>query len=262
MSEMTGELDGGQVGFFEENGYLTVPRITTVEELEGLRQIYDEIFTRRIGHDEDLYFDLAGSRDEEGKEVLPQMLAPEHKYPQLRGSVYWSNAMRIAEQLLGRSREELVITSDMILKPARYGRETPWHQDEAYWDPQYDFEGISIWMPLEDASVESGCMQFVAGSHRVRDVAWHRHIDDDPLVHGLMTDDVQPDNAVAYPLPAGGASIHHCRILHYAGPNLTDTPRRAYIFRALYQTRKRDVPAQRPWLDEEYEALARRAEER
>ncbi|MCZ7645564.1 MAG: phytanoyl-CoA dioxygenase family protein [Planctomycetota bacterium] len=35
--------------------------------------------------------------------------------------------------------------------------------------------------------------------------------------------------AVACPLPPGGASLHHSYLLHYAGPNRSETPRRAYI---------------------------------
>ena len=100
-------------------------------------------------------------------------------------------------------------------------------------------------------------MQFIPGSHR-SEVRWHRHIDDDPLVHGLITDDVDPSLAVACPLSAGGATFHHCRTLHYAGPNLTDRPRRAYILVMSIPPAKRSTPAYRPWQDEEREALAKK----
>jgi ectoine hydroxylase-related dioxygenase (phytanoyl-CoA dioxygenase family) len=136
----------------------------------------------------------------------------------------------------------------MILKPPHYGRETPWHQDEAYWDPAQDHEALSVWMPLEAASVESGCMQFVPGTHRY-EVKTHKHIDDDPNVHGLqLAHDGRPEGAVACPLPAGGATFHHCRILHYAGPNSTDNPRRAWITVVNAPSKDREAPAERPWL--------------
>ena len=101
----------------------------------------------------------------------------------------------------------------MIYKPAKYGAETPWHQDEAYWDPEVFSNGLSVWMPLDSVMKESGCMQFIPGSHK-GDVKWHRHIDDNPLVHGLMTDDVDPSEAIACPLPAGGATFHHLSLIH------------------------------------------------
>ena len=99
-------------------------------------------------------------------------------------------------------------------------------------------------------------MQFIPGSHKT-EVRWHRHIDNDPTVHGLVTDDVDPSQAVACPIPVGGATIHTCRTLHYAGPNTTDQPRRAYILVLGAPSLKRDTPAHRPWQDEEREALAK-----
>ena len=143
----------------------------------------------------------------------------------------------------------------MILKPARYGVETPWHQDEAYWNPEVIPHSLSVWLPLDPSAVDSGCMQFIPSSHKT-DVRWHRHINNDPLVHGLVTDDVAPSQAVACPIPAGGATFHHCRTLHYSGPNLTDAPRRAYILVFGAPPKKRDKPAFRPWQTGEREALA------
>ena len=86
---------------------------------------------------------------------------------------------------------------------------------------------------------------------------WHRHIDDDPLVHGLVTDDVDTSEAVACPIPAGGATFHHCRTLHYSAPNTTAEVRRAYILVLGGPPRKSDKPAHRPWQTEEQEALAK-----
>ena len=108
------------------------------------------------------------------------------------------------------------------------GAETPWHQDEAYWDPAYAYEALSIWMPLQEATLENGCMQFIPGSHRL-EVLPHQSIGNDPRVHGLVTDKVNPAQAVACPISAGCCTVHHCRTLHYAGPNRSPEPRRAYI---------------------------------
>ena len=184
------------------------------------------------------------------------MLGPEHKFPELRETIYFRNARRLAATLLGA--EEAVVSGGghMILKPAGYGRETPWHQDEAYWDPKVVPQSLSDRLPLDPATVESGCMQFIPGSHK-GEVRWHRHIDNDPTVHGLVTDEVDASQAVACPIPAGGATFHTCRTMHYAGPNRGDRPRRAYILVLGTPAQKRDQPAHRPWQDEEREALAK-----
>ena len=49
-----------QVTFFQENGYLSIPRITTDDEIEWLKGIYDQLFNDRIGEAQGRYFDLAG----------------------------------------------------------------------------------------------------------------------------------------------------------------------------------------------------------
>jgi hypothetical protein len=45
--------------------------------------------------------------------------------------------------------------------------------------------------------------------------------------------------------------------MHYAGPNTTDRPRRAYILVLSAPPTNRHAPADRPWQSDEKEALAR-----
>ena len=43
---------------------------------------------------------------------------------------------------------------------------TPWHQDAAVIPPDADTEMLTVWVPINDASVEMGCLQFMEGAHR------------------------------------------------------------------------------------------------
>ena len=125
-----------------------------------------------------------------------------------------------------------------IMKPPEMGAEAPWHQDEAYWKPELEYDSIGIWVPLQEATLENGCMQFIPESHKAG-VLPHHPIGHDPRIHGLEVDSCDPSTAVACPLPAGGATIHHCRTLHYTGPNRSAAVRRAYVhtFAAPYKER-------------------------
>jgi len=237
------------VAFFRANGYLGIERITTDEELAWLGDLYDEVFAERRGGFRGGYFDLSRPYDAAGEDLLPQVLFPERRNPELTRTTYVRNARRIAAALLGVEEARLQHWGHMILKPPRRGHETPWHQDEAYWEPDVSYTAVGAWMPLDEASVESGCLHFVPGSH-LREVLPHRHIGDDPAVHGLVTDDAEPSEGVAVPLPAGGASFHHPRTLHYAGPNLTHHPRRAFANEFQLPPVMRDVPIDKPWVDE------------
>lgn len=236
MTQGTIELTQDQVDSFQREGYLVLPAITTSDELARLREIYDRLFAERAGRAEGNQFDLAGADEEDKQATLPQILGPSRYAPELNDFLFKRNAKAIAAQLLGG---EGTAGEHAILKPPRYGAATPWHQDEAYWSPDLDYSSLSIWMPLQDATVESGCMQFVPRSHR-QGVLPHHPINNDPRVHGLEVDSLDTSSVVPCPIPAGGVTIHHCRTLHYAGPNLTDEPRRAYIQVFGLPTKKRE----------------------
>ncbi len=240
----TVSLTSDQIAFFHREGYLALPRLMQEREVARIRDIYDRLFENRVGRDVGDQFDLAGT-DEEGEEaLLPQILGPSKYAPELLDGEYRANARRIARQILGAEAD--LGGDHMIFKPPRVGVATPWHQDQAYWDESLDYRSLSIWIPLQEATIENGCMWFVPLSHE-SDVLAHHSIGHDPRVHGLEVDGADVSLAVACPLPAGGATLHHCRTLHYTGPNLSDVPRRAYILGAGAPATPRRVPYDFYW---------------
>jgi ectoine hydroxylase-related dioxygenase (phytanoyl-CoA dioxygenase family) len=239
-----------QVEQFRRDGFTSVPRITTDEEVEWMRGVFDDLFAERRGGFPGGYFDLARPYDSEGDDHLPQVLMPELEAPGLHHTAFHRNAKAIAARLLSTPEADLHAWSHMIFKPAGHGHETPWHQDEAYWEPHSDYHAVGAWTPLDDADLENGCMCFIPGSH-LTDVRAHRHIGDDPAVHGLVTDDVDPSTMVAVPLSAGGATFHHPRMLHHTPANRSDRPRRAYATEFQTTPVRREVVAERPWVDDQ-----------
>jgi ectoine hydroxylase-related dioxygenase (phytanoyl-CoA dioxygenase family) len=233
-----------QIEFFHANGFIAVESISTPQEIAMMREAYDRIFAARAGR-EGNQFDLAGT-DEEGREAaLPQILNPVKYAPELRDTLCRANARAIARQLLAEGTIDM--GDHAILKPARHGAPTPWHQDEAYWGPNLDYCSISVWMPLQDTNEQMGCMQFIPGSHKL-DVLTHHCINDDPRIHGLEVDPVVDlSNPMVCPLPAGGATLHLSRTLHYTAPNRSDAPRRAYIMGFGLPPRPRATPRDFYW---------------
>jgi ectoine hydroxylase-related dioxygenase (phytanoyl-CoA dioxygenase family) len=247
-----------QVDFFREHGYLRIERITTDAELAWLSEIYDRLFREERGIFPGGYFDLARPYDADGPALLPQLLFPEQKHPELRETAFFRNGRRIAAVLLGATEDELSSWGHMILKRAERGPETPWHQDEAYWEPSKTYRACGLWLALDDATRANGCLHFIPGSHR-RPVQPHRHLHDDPSVHALEVEPgVDTSGGVAVPIPAGGATLHHCRTLHYAGPNRTPRDRRAYTMEFQLPPVPASEFAPRPWLVSGKEAWAKR----
>lgn len=216
-------LTESQVAAFERDGFLRIDALTDAAEVADLLGSYDGMFQRDGGF-------AAGDRLElnadVGRAPLPQIVNPERYAPRLIQGQAYRNAAAIARQLL---RSGCVPTGNhAILKPARIGGATPWHQDEAYWDPRYAHRAVSIWLALQTTTTENGCMKFIPGSHR-GPVRAHERLSADS--HGLCLSETLPDaSQIACELPAAGATVHDGRTLHGAGPNLSDRPRRALVF--------------------------------
>ena len=62
---MKNKLTQQQIDFFELNGYLTLEAVTTSEELEWLRRVYDRLLKTKVGWKQGDQFDLAGTDDED-----------------------------------------------------------------------------------------------------------------------------------------------------------------------------------------------------
>ena len=259
MPEPTIQLTQAQVDFYHREGYLALEQITTAEEVAWLRGVYDRLFADRAGRAEGNQFDLGGA-DEDGKEAkLPQILNPVRYAPELKDGLFRANALAVARALLGPEAQPQ--GEHAIMKPARVGAETPWHQDEAYWGADKEYNSISLWIPLQPATLANGCMQFIPGSHR-DEVRPHHSINHDVRVHGLEMDELPPkERAVACPIPAGGCTIHHNRTMHYAGPNTSDEPRRAYILAFGTPAKPRTTPRDFYWNRMKQTAREQRAQQ-
>jgi phytanoyl-CoA hydroxylase len=130
--------------------------------------------------------------------------------------------LAVVGQLLGATP---VLFQDMaLLKPPR-GREKPWHQDHAYFNFPLGTPVVGVWIALDEATPENGCMRMMPGSHR-----------DGPVIHFQRRDwqicdtEIGGQPVVAVPLRPGGCLLFDglCR---YGTPyNPTDQRRRAVQF--------------------------------
>lgn len=246
-------LTEDQIRFFHENGYIQLPVLSTTEEVAKLRDVFDRLFAEKAGRKEGFQYDLMG-HDEDGKtQSLPQIINPVNYAPELKDTHFRANALAIAQQLYGA--ECVASFEHAILKPAEHGAPTPWHQDEAHRvDPNFEYRQLSIWMPLQEATEENGCMKFIPGSH-LGSVLAHASPGNDTKVHALeCVGDFDQESAVIVPLPPGGATVHAGRTIHGAGPNRSNIPRRAYILGFEIPPKLSGETRDFPWLKEKQTA--------
>ena len=233
---------------FAADGFTVLEAAIDDDELAWLRGVYERLFRQRWeSGDPDFHDFVAGAEDDDGEgSGFYQVLYPERDVPELFETRYFLRVRDAVSTLLRTPADELTVFGHLMVKAPGRGPETPWHQDEAFMDPEWESDGLGVWLPLEGASVESGCLHFVPGSHR-GPVLEHRRIGADGTSRALATT-AEITGSVACPLRAGDASIHSMRTLHYAGPNLTDEPRRAFVLVWRTPPRRAESPQPRPWL--------------
>jgi hypothetical protein len=253
-------LNQAQIDRFWQDGFLNIGPISSVDEIDWLGKITERLFKEKTGRESGQLCDLMGADEDEAQPLrLPQLANPSELIPALRDSLFRKNALAVAQQLLG---EEAQFWFELaICKPAHHGAATPWHQDAASRQEHgIDYDQVAFWMPLQEATAENGCMQYIPGSHR-GPVLDHRSPNNDPRFSGHeCVGPFDSARAIACKLNAGEAVIHHNRTLHHAGPNLTSTARLAYIL--AFRGPNRPDPAFNgyPWNAEKRTAAQRRAE--
>ena len=88
-------------------------------------------------------------------------------------------------------------------------------------------------------------MHYLPESH-LGDVLNHVKVPGPEPLH--LDPPVDTSAAVPCPIPAGGATIHHCRTVHFGGTNVSAVPRRAMTTIFHGPGSPRDVPMRKPWL--------------
>lgn len=103
---------------------------------------------------------------------------------------------------------------------------SPWHQDWSYW---YGAHKYSIWVALDDATVDNGCLKLFPGSHKSSVVHDGEVNDGDGFGHRLRPDAVDESLAITAELEAGGAVFFHDLTLHASHPNRSGAERWVWI---------------------------------
>jgi ectoine hydroxylase-related dioxygenase (phytanoyl-CoA dioxygenase family) len=124
--------------------------------------------------------------------------------------------------------------SSFFAKPAHDGKRTPWHQDGEYW-PIRPLATCTVWVAVDDATRENGCLRVIRGSHRDRALKAHHTVaaDDVTLHQELDADAYDEADAVDLVLRAGQVSLHDVFLLHGSEANRSGRPRRGMTMRFM-----------------------------
>jgi len=123
----------------------------------------------------------------------------------------------------------LMMQNMALVKPPFYGSEKPWHQDDAYFKIAPLEAVCGVWIALDEAAADNGCMFVLRGGHHVGALR-HFHGADCEIVHDRLSGELDRSNAIPVPLPSGGAIFFSGILPHQTPPNTSALRRRALQF--------------------------------
>lgn len=215
---------------FHEHGFVHLPGLLTDDEVAAIEVDYDRFLRREIDVPGKDYCDMAGDygRDPSDYSIVNVML-PRRYHPAWVGNVVERRSASVARQLCGDGME---LDYDQLLakQPFKEDAVFAWHQDMAYWPTTPDTRTATIWLAIDDSTLENGCMRFVPESIHEPSLRPHTPLfGDRGESHALGTVLLPTDEVVPVPIRRGDCTVHNERVLHGSGGNFTAGFRRAYI---------------------------------
>jgi phytanoyl-CoA hydroxylase len=222
-------LTEDQVKAYQRDGYLLIENFLTENELDFWRAAVTEAIAERggrkmpnmdikVGEDDGINKDS----DYYGK-VFDQMLNIWQTNDKVKQIMLDERIGKMVATLAGCSGARIWHDQALIKRP--WANPTSWHLDTPFWSFS-DRRALSIWVALDDATYENGCLYFIPGSY-------HHTTFENPGIGKNMDAifDFYPQfiksKSVAVPMKAGSCSFHNGLTIHGAGANMTNGFRRA-----------------------------------
>uniref|UniRef100_A0A665U1R4 Phytanoyl-CoA dioxygenase domain-containing protein 1 n=1 Tax=Echeneis naucrates TaxID=173247 RepID=A0A665U1R4_ECHNA len=250
---------------YMEDGYVVLDGLLTPQQCDELRQRMSEIVdqmdvpahcrtTFSTYHDEQLktqgnadYFITSGDKirfffekgvfDDKGEFIVPKQRSLNkvghalHAFEPLYKKVTHSPKV----QKLGLANP-VILQSMYIFKQPRIGGEVTPHQDATFLYTEPLGRVMGLWIALEDATVNNGCLWFMPGSQnsgisrrmvRTRQGTY-------PLTDFIGREKAYDEEKfVAAPVKKGGVVLIHGEVVHRSAENKSEDSRHVYTFHIM-----------------------------
>jgi ectoine hydroxylase-related dioxygenase (phytanoyl-CoA dioxygenase family) len=190
-----------EVARFNRDGYLKGMRIFGDDEIAGIRRYFDDLLEKTLAAGGDSY------------SISTAHLTHARVYDLLTDARL---VARVAD-LLG----ENVIGwgSHFFCKMPGDGKRVSWHQDASYW-PLTPSKAVTIWLAIDDASVENACMRYIPGTQNLGHLTYRLSETDEANVLNQTVEGIeQLQPPVDVELRAGEISMHSDLLLHGSEAN-------------------------------------------
>ena len=218
---MKSEVTPEEIERYRRDGFIMFDGFLTPAELEEWREALAEAF--EIRKNAVLPGQIERAPDNYVEKIFQQRLNLWMDCPKMSKIMLEGTLGRLAATLAGV--DAMRIWHDQALVKPAWGRPTDWHMDNPYWSFASP-DAISVWVALDDATPDNGCLYFVPGSHKV-DPRGNPDIGKGMDALFVTYPEFADKTAVRAEMKAGSASFHNGRTFHGAQANMTPRPRRA-----------------------------------
>lgn len=218
---MKTNLASEQIEYYQTNGFLIYKNLLTPSEVSELKDaVLSAIETMgqsRISGDDahlidgDAYFDR----------VYTQRLNLWRINSTVKSYLQSKQLGAMLAQLEGL--DKIRVWHDQALIKEPFANPTNLHLDNPYWS--FDSKNaITIWIAIEDATPENGCLCFLPKSHEIADI---KNVGPSEEFGSLLKlyPEMRAISPVVAPMKAGDCSFHNGLTAHGAGVNMTTSRR-------------------------------------
>jgi phytanoyl-CoA hydroxylase len=233
-----GSLTPRQVEFYDTEGYLVLPALLDDADMAGVKASMSE-HVDRIARDlfeRGLITDVRENSPFESR--LAELFENLTDADFLKYGRSWRDRLPGYYDLMSNPKildaVESLIGGEIFANPVYNTRPkvprvaagaVPWHQDKSYWPDANSNPVITVWIPLEDSTLENGCLHIWPRTHRRKVLSWHRETYSGTGFTEIDAEHMKGVKAVPLPLEAGGAILFNDRCVHMSTPNNAKTVR-------------------------------------
>lgn len=225
----TGPLSNMQIESFQQDGYLVVRKLLDAEETA--------LTLLSARHDEAMRINAMKVIDTQGRSTNLSLW--NHPGDDIYGAICRSRrVVDSMEQLLGD--EVYHYHSKLSAKEPKVGGAWEWHQDYGYWYQNGCLfpDMASLFIALDPATRENGCLQVIRGSHKMGRVEHGRFGSQTGADPERVEAAMSRMERVYCEMGPGDGIFFHGNTLHCSEANLSDKPRWGLI--CCYNTRHND----------------------
>lgn len=221
QTQADGSLSQAQIDQYWDEGFLSPFQVIPPAEAQSYRNELEEIESTWL--DNGLPLPLSQYKRVNSQIVMPM-------------AARLASDPRVLDIVAGVLGNDLMVWSaEFFVKEPNTTHIVGTHQDLTYWGMGETPDQVTAWIALSPATPESGCMDFVKGSHK-NPILPHKdtYSDNNLLSRGQEIQvDVKDADKTPIILQPGQMSLHHGLTIHGSGPNTSNDRRIGFAIRYL-----------------------------